>query len=104
MHTDLWEWMGFPKGAEGRAHGATVHHFPAVVVPGEVPGSQMGQEGLEGGFRQLQGCQPELRARESHGADHPGCQENQGISPRQPGFVKGRVCPSILISQDLPGG
>lgn len=53
------------------------------------PGSQMGQGGLEGGLRQLQGCQPELSARESPGAAHPGCQENQGISPASLGLPKG---------------
>lgn len=55
--------------------------------PQATAGSQTGQKGLEGGFRRLQACQPELSTRESHGEDHPGCREKHRISPSQLGFV-----------------
>ncbi|PKU38153.1 rna-directed dna polymerase from mobile element jockey-like [Limosa lapponica baueri] len=61
------------------------------------------QEGLEGGYGELQACQSDLGAWESHGTDHPerhyvayeGQLSDQAQS--QNGFIKRRSCLTNLI-------
>lgn len=99
---------GFWRGC-GSAHWDTFHHLSAVLVHGESPRYlEAGkcdahlQEGPEGRFRELQSCQPNLGARQGHGAGHSECKHiaGTGIRPNQHkhGFMKGRFCLTNLIS------
>lgn len=89
----------------GNAHQATFHHLPAVLVNGENPGYlEVGKcdthLGSEGQFRELEACQPNLAAREGHGAGHSECHHMAwaGINQHKYGLLKGRSCLTNLIS------
>lgn len=86
------------------ARASTLHHLTAILTNPGHPScleiskcDSQGQKGWEWESRELQTCQPELSARESHGANyleqhHMAQQNNQGITLSQRGFVRGRSC------------
>lgn len=116
-HSPLRHTQVYPGqiGAGRSAQQATVHHLPAILTNPGGPSwlrvskcDSQGQKGWERGSRELQGCQAELSARNSHRADHLEWhqmvqQNSQGITLSWCGFVRGRSCLANLISCDLLG-